>query len=88
MPPNGPRCNHNGVGFNRGGAGSYHPNGVNVAYCDGSVRWMDETIDVGRLANGSLPSGQLDGANASNRSKFGVLGALATPASGEIVEAP
>jgi prepilin-type N-terminal cleavage/methylation domain-containing protein/prepilin-type processing-associated H-X9-DG protein len=87
-PPNGPRCSgfsdsNSGPVYARGPAGSYHPGGVNVAFCDGSVRWMSETVDCGRLANGSLPSGTTTGA-----SPFGVLGALATPTSGENVQVP
>jgi hypothetical protein len=75
-----PGSGTHGANWMRGGSlTNPHLNG----FCDGSVRWMSETVDCGRLANGSLPSGTTSGA-----SLFGVLGALATPTSGENVQVP
>jgi prepilin-type N-terminal cleavage/methylation domain-containing protein/prepilin-type processing-associated H-X9-DG protein len=44
-------------------ARSYHPGGVNVLFCDGSVRWIKSTIDattwrsLGTIAGGEVVSG-------------------------------
>jgi prepilin-type N-terminal cleavage/methylation domain-containing protein/prepilin-type processing-associated H-X9-DG protein len=56
-------------------ASSGHGGGVNVALCDGSVRFLRDSIDVG---NQSASARNLGGA-----SPFGVLGAMGTRSGGE-----
>jgi prepilin-type N-terminal cleavage/methylation domain-containing protein/prepilin-type processing-associated H-X9-DG protein len=89
-PPNGPRCSNfsdsnNGPAYARGPAGSYHPGGVNVSMCDGSVRWVNENIDCGQNSSGSYPSTNNRYSNPQPRSTRGVWGAIATPNTGETV---
>jgi prepilin-type N-terminal cleavage/methylation domain-containing protein/prepilin-type processing-associated H-X9-DG protein len=72
--PNTPRCEEFGRAFVP--ASSYHPGGVTVTFCDGSMRFMSDTVDAGIPTVG--PSG------ASGPSIRGVWGAIATIAGGEI----
>jgi prepilin-type processing-associated H-X9-DG protein len=44
-PPNGPSCMYP-PGRIATTAGSNHPGGANVALCDGSVRFVNEGVDV------------------------------------------
>ncbi|MEI6239145.1 MAG: DUF1559 domain-containing protein [Planctomycetia bacterium] len=50
-------------------ASSYHPGGVTVAMCDGSVRFVNETIDAG-------DPNQTPAVNFKGTSVFGVWGAM------------
>lgn len=74
LPPNSPSC--------RGPYGmyatpsSYHPGGVNVLYCDGSVHFISDSIDSGNLAAPTVQSGP---------SPYGVWGALGSRDGGESV---
>jgi prepilin-type processing-associated H-X9-DG protein len=69
-------------------AQSYHFGGVNTVFCDGSVRFIQETIDNGNLiwpgTTTAVPNnGHGLGMDAEGESPFGVWGALGTPAAGE-----
>jgi prepilin-type N-terminal cleavage/methylation domain-containing protein/prepilin-type processing-associated H-X9-DG protein len=77
LPPNSPSCENDNWGDNWGlsSASSYHTGGVNVAYGDGSVRFISQSIDTG---NTSLPE------VTGGPSPYGVWGALGTRAGGEV----
>jgi prepilin-type processing-associated H-X9-DG protein len=40
-------CTISGIGNKQTGPKSQHPGGVQAVFCDGSVHWIDETIQVG-----------------------------------------
>jgi prepilin-type processing-associated H-X9-DG protein len=75
-------------GWGMTAAQSYHTGGVNTVFCDGSVRFIQETIDNGNLVwpgtTTAVPNnGHGYGMDAEGESPFGVWGALGTPAAGE-----
>jgi prepilin-type N-terminal cleavage/methylation domain-containing protein/prepilin-type processing-associated H-X9-DG protein len=83
LPPNSPSClmDTNNQGNSDHGVlspGSMHPGGVSVAFCDGSVQFISDTIDTGDTS-----------ANQANdyagSSRYGVWGALGSKAGGEVV---
>ena len=79
LPPNSPSCfSDPGSAENRGiySASSYHMNGVNAVFLDGSVRFVTDTIDFGPTDSRQVRSGP---------SQFGVWGALGSPDGGESV---
>ncbi|MDR1483251.1 MAG: DUF1559 domain-containing protein, partial [Planctomycetaceae bacterium] len=63
-------------------ATSYHGNGANIALCDGSVRFITETIDWGGAA--ALTAKPVE----AGISPFGVWGALGSIDGGETVTLP
>jgi len=97
LPPNGPSCaNAHNEDWLLTTASSRHPGGLNVAFLDGSVKFMSETIDAGdptRTAT-SPPPGfpPLVDTNRpqdyTGPSLYGVWGSLGSMAGGEAVSAP
>jgi prepilin-type processing-associated H-X9-DG protein len=81
IPPNGPSCAR---GTGECDTGLYppqsnHTGGVNAGFVDGSVRFVQDSVDTNGL-NGSAGGGQ---PNYSGQSVFGVWGALGSIAGGE-----
>jgi prepilin-type N-terminal cleavage/methylation domain-containing protein/prepilin-type processing-associated H-X9-DG protein len=74
-------------------ASSYHPGGVNVAFLDGSVRFLKDTIDSWKNdPNTGMPAGVTRTLNTrvylvAPGAKVGVYQALSTRAGGEVVGA-
>jgi prepilin-type N-terminal cleavage/methylation domain-containing protein len=93
FPPNYPSCAYRGKASPMPGAhsysdvpnwgiytmSSYHSGGANTGRLDGSVHFLNENINFGLSNAVQVPSGP---------SPFGVLGALGTPSSGEVVNTP
>ena len=79
IPPNGPSCNPRNSNGANGifTSGSYHSGGAQFVLCDGSVKFISETVDTGDLNANHVNSG---------KSPYGVWGALGTRKSGELVD--
>jgi len=77
LPPNSPSCMNENWGDSWGlsSSSSYHTGGVQVAFGDGSVRFITNSIDTGNVALPEVSSGP---------SPYGVWGALGTRSGGEV----
>ena len=82
LAPNSPSCSINtNPESNQGSqtlmtANSFHPGGVNVSMCDGSVRFVTENVDAGDPNSSQR-------LNYSGKSQWGVWGAMGSRLGGE-----
>jgi prepilin-type N-terminal cleavage/methylation domain-containing protein/prepilin-type processing-associated H-X9-DG protein len=91
LPPNSPSCTSNGENdCLMIAATSNHTGGVNVGLCDGSVRFVSETVDTGEieLRLGASLGHTGEGHQWTGPSTQGVWGAAATPAGSETASLP
>ncbi len=82
LPPNSPTCSYNHFEYVFCAASSYHAGGVQVGMCDGSVRFVSDTVDCKRSDYSNLPDSTLTVGN-SGKSLFGIWGGLGSRNGGE-----
>ncbi|MDO4587203.1 MAG: DUF1559 domain-containing protein [Planctomycetia bacterium] len=89
LPPNSPSCyqqanQSEAASCMQVSATSYHSGGVNVALCDGSVRFVSETVDCGDITHIlGYPNNSGEGHHWAGPSTGGIWGSAATPQGGE-----
>ncbi|MBQ9874523.1 MAG: DUF1559 domain-containing protein [Thermoguttaceae bacterium] len=87
LPPNSPSCSYEKNNPKNDASlyppTSYHSGGVNVAMCDGSVRFVPDTVNVD-FSDGMTGKKQKD-YGYSGKSSFGVWGAMGSCNGGESV---
>ena len=86
LPPNGPNCAwDNAERTAQPPISSEHPGGAHVAMCDGSVKFISDSIDTGNLS-ASMPTDPANSRTYSGPSLWGVWGAVGSIAGGEPVQ--
>jgi prepilin-type N-terminal cleavage/methylation domain-containing protein/prepilin-type processing-associated H-X9-DG protein len=87
--PNTPRCGQSGETWTPVPASSYHSNGVTVAMCDGSTRFVSDTVDAGDPSVGQTnPANTGSPQSYSGQSIRGVWGAMGTMRGNESASLP
>jgi prepilin-type N-terminal cleavage/methylation domain-containing protein len=89
MAPNSARCGRNSDTWSTVPASSYHANGVTVAMCDGSTRFVSDTVDAGDPSVGQTnPANTGSPQSYSGQSIRGVWGAMGTMRGNESLTLP
>lgn len=85
-PPNGPNCSNTNAEWQaQTPISSEHASGAQIAMCDGSVRFISESIDTGNLS-ASMPTQPANSRTYSGPSLWGVWGAMGSIAGGESLQ--